>query len=573
MGGDVTGPSTNATVVKIRNVPVAAMTPGVGQNGYGLKYDHAQGQMVLGPVATTGNSISNLLIISNTAASTDVEVSEIGMYGTLRPGDLPSMVLNVGGYEAAYVDLLGITLQSGGIHLLSDFMDVNVAAYDGTVTAPAYTWDEDRDLGKYRISYGGDYGEGFCVNSNLVWFWAADGIHMTNGKSIFGLPYAAQIGSNAAQIASLQLQVSSNDADIATIATNAVAQTNLVIQQAQQYARTSVSNWYQAPALAAIIGAQDLDENDGNNVGLIGGLSGNDGIIYFGAVTAPAINYGPGIIGISSNFHNGPLSPLAGNLILFAGGYEGGTPSGTYGKIQFNIGGSVSPIFEGVVTEVDTNGWNFMGRNLAGITRLQGNGTVLQLGSGASNCLDITNNAIRFRNTYFDDVTIPATSLGNNTNNSTTFNSGELAWQLENNSQTNAAGHTIFGTLQLSHRYKPGTPVDFHCHWYQPTVTNANYTNFWALMRWNHNGQAPGAWVRYHGTNVYGGNTGLTSVANSMQITDFGCPPGYTNANFSSILDVKLEYNGALGHDVPLLIKALDAHMEIDRIGTDNEYD
>jgi len=216
MGGDVTGASTNATVMKIRNVPIDTLAPDESKDGYGLKYSHSSGKMVLGPVASSGSSISNLCVVSNTAVSTDVTVDKVGFYRILRPGDLPSMVINVGGYEAAYFDLLGLTLQAGGIHLLSDFMAVNVAAYDGSVTAPAYTWDEDRDLGKYRISYGGDYGEGYCVSSNLIWFWAADGIHLSSGKSIFGLSYDAQIGSNVVQLASLQSQVASNDTDISS---------------------------------------------------------------------------------------------------------------------------------------------------------------------------------------------------------------------------------------------------------------------------------------------------------------------------------------------------------------------
>lgn len=192
MGGDISGKSTNATVVKIRNVAVAALSPGEEEDGYGLKYDHATQTLLLGPVATEGgSSISNILRLSGTAVVTDVSVTNIGVYRIIRPGDLPSMALNVGGYEAAYVDLLGITLKAGSLHLLSDVLAVNPAAYDGTVAVPAYSWDDDRDLGKYRMSYNGDYGEGYCVNSNLVWFWAADGLHLTNGAALFGVDYVA----------------------------------------------------------------------------------------------------------------------------------------------------------------------------------------------------------------------------------------------------------------------------------------------------------------------------------------------------------------------------------------------
>lgn len=192
LGGDATGFITNATVVKIRNIAVAPLSPGEEEDGYGLKYDHASQTLLLGPVATEGgNSISNILRLSGTAVVTDVAVTNIGIYRTIRPGDLPSMALNVGGYEAAYVDLLGITLKAGSIHLLSDVLAVNPAAYDGTVAAPAYTWDADRDLGKYRMSYNGDYAEAYCVTGELVWFWARDGLHLTNGAALYGVDYVA----------------------------------------------------------------------------------------------------------------------------------------------------------------------------------------------------------------------------------------------------------------------------------------------------------------------------------------------------------------------------------------------
>lgn len=189
MGGDVTGPSTNATVIKIRTVPVGELAPEESQDGYGIKYDHATGTLILGPVASEGSTISNILILTGTAAETDVSFGQIGVYQITRPGDLPSIALNAGGSEIAYVDLLGITLKAGSLHLLSDFLAVNPSAYDGSVSAPAYTWEGQLDLGKYRLSYGGGYGEGFCVGSNLVWFWGEDGIHLTNGAALFGLQY------------------------------------------------------------------------------------------------------------------------------------------------------------------------------------------------------------------------------------------------------------------------------------------------------------------------------------------------------------------------------------------------
>lgn len=189
MGGDVSGPSTNALVIKLHGVSVPDLGVDAGKDGYTLAYDHDTAGLILSPAAVGGTTISNLVLISGTSTPTSVAYTNVGIYRTIRSGNLPALVLNAGGSDVAYFDLLGITLRSGSIHLLTDFLSINPAAYDGSVTAPAYTWDEDRDLGKYRISYNGDYGEGFCVGSNLVWFWAADGFHLTNGARAFGLNY------------------------------------------------------------------------------------------------------------------------------------------------------------------------------------------------------------------------------------------------------------------------------------------------------------------------------------------------------------------------------------------------
>ncbi len=186
MGGDVTGPSTNAVVVGIRSVPVAELQPGFAQDGYGLKYNHATGQLLLGPVATEGTSISNLLTLVSTAQATDVPAGRIGMYRIIRPGNLPSAVINVNGAEIAWFDLLGMTMRQGSIHLLGSDLVVSPAAYDGSIAAPAYTWAAQRGLGKYRFSTGAGYAEGYVIGGSRIWHWDENGIHLSPGKQVFG---------------------------------------------------------------------------------------------------------------------------------------------------------------------------------------------------------------------------------------------------------------------------------------------------------------------------------------------------------------------------------------------------
>lgn len=186
MGGDVSGPSTNATVVAIRGVGVAEIAPDEETDTYVLTYDHATGTFILAPAGGGGLFEGNILRLNLTAQASDVLFDEVGMYRTIRPGNLPSAVINVAGTEIAWFDLLGMTMRYGSIHLLSDELSVNVAAYDGSAAAPAYTWAGGKTLGKYRFSYGGDYAEGFAVNSNRVWYWGNDGIHLDDGMEIFG---------------------------------------------------------------------------------------------------------------------------------------------------------------------------------------------------------------------------------------------------------------------------------------------------------------------------------------------------------------------------------------------------
>lgn len=216
MGGDVTGVSSNASVVAIRSIPVSELFPGAEEDGYGLKYDHSLGALTLGPVASTGGgtTISNLLLISGTASLTDVPFTNVGVYRTMRPGNLPSAVVNVGGAEVAYFDLLGMTLRVGSLHLLSANLTANPAAYDGDVGHPAYTWASQLDLGKYRMSYGGGYGEGYTVKTNLVWFWAEDGVHIvrdllvTNQVTLSGgidLDGANMVGAELVRGSTLQM--------------------------------------------------------------------------------------------------------------------------------------------------------------------------------------------------------------------------------------------------------------------------------------------------------------------------------------------------------------------------------
>ncbi len=230
MGGDIDGESTNARVTHIYRIPVAELFPGAEEDGYGLKYDHELGQLILGPVATEGTAISNILILSTTAQASDVAAEEIGIYRAIRPGNIPTAVVNVDGFEIVHIDALGLTLKSGSIHLLGSELAVNIAAYDGTAAAPAYSWGAQRDLGKYRMSYDGTYAEAFTIASNLVWYWSHDGIHLAPGAIIHGYAPTSDVAQIAAHIAAVSGRVDQVEIDLPLIAADVAAVSSRVDQ-------------------------------------------------------------------------------------------------------------------------------------------------------------------------------------------------------------------------------------------------------------------------------------------------------------------------------------------------------
>jgi len=202
MGGDVSGPSTNASVIGLAGVPLSILSPGQAEDGFGIKYDHASGSLLLGPVASeSGGSTSNLLVVVGTNSRFAVEGQSAGFYRTIRPGFLPSLVANVGGQEVAFFDLLGITLRQGTISLLNTNLQANIRHFDGSVVNPAAAWSGDPQTGKYRFGYQGGSAEGFATGGQTIWYWTADGIHLAPGKSLFadGVVAQAEIDPRALQ--------------------------------------------------------------------------------------------------------------------------------------------------------------------------------------------------------------------------------------------------------------------------------------------------------------------------------------------------------------------------------------
>lgn len=191
----------------------------------------------------------------------------------------------------------------------------------------------------------------------------------------------------------------------------------------------------------------------------------------------------------------------------------------------------------------------------------------LVIGKGANNVTISTNGAVyNGDTTRWDDLVSQAFDAQLNPGqDKLSFNYSDLTLDMAADITTNSA-NKLYLPFQMSHQWDTNS-VDVHVHFMQPTTTNANYTNFFAIMRWVPNKKAPEPWYRYNGTPVF-----TLDGTNQMQIHDFGCPP-IVGAGYSASLDVLIEYDGTKGHDAVIPIKFVDVHYSKRSMGTNNEYD
>ena len=217
LAGDVTGPSTNSTVIGLRGVPVSLMTD--PQNGHALKFDAATQSLMLGPVASeVGGSYSNVILVTGTNTRFSVGNNQAGLYRIMRPGNIPSMAVNVDGTEVAYYDLLGMTVRFGTLSLLNSNLSANVRHYDGSAAQPAAAWVADPQTGRYRISYQAGSGEAYATAGQTVWYWTADGIHLAPGKSLFADGVVAETENDPLSLQTSAWYVAHSDAGPYSIA-------------------------------------------------------------------------------------------------------------------------------------------------------------------------------------------------------------------------------------------------------------------------------------------------------------------------------------------------------------------
>jgi hypothetical protein len=163
--------------------------------------------------------------------------------------------------------------------------------------------------------------------------------------------------------------------------------------------------------------------------------------------------------------------------------------------------------------------------------------------------------------TRFDDLFFPLSQVRIGANSLPHFdftNNGLLFPQ-------NDTAEYVLITVQLPHRWKEGSTIYPHLHYMQ---TQNVQPTFRAEYRWHNAGDAiPGSWTNYD-LNV----NALPYVSGSMhQILKASAGIDGTGKTISSLLEIKL-YRTDNVHTGDLLAKQFDVHIEIDSLGSTEEY-
>ena len=122
----------------------------------------------------------------------------------------------------------------------------------------------------------------------------------------------------------------------------------------------------------------------------------------------------------------------------------------------------------------------------------------------------------------------------------------------------------MWAIAQMPHQWKYSTAIDPHLHWIQ---TNSDQTNMWYIYYRAYDiGDVVSAWT-------YTGVAATNTVAySSGSLHQLSCFPDVTmtGIGLSGIVDFKVMRDGGSGTGT-VLLKELDVHYEIDKLGSANE--
>jgi hypothetical protein len=161
--------------------------------------------------------------------------------------------------------------------------------------------------------------------------------------------------------------------------------------------------------------------------------------------------------------------------------------------------------------------------------------------------------------------------LGRNVDSSSShivFNYTETALQFKNSCNTTDVTRMAHVVVQLPHRWKHGSQISPHLHWYQTT----NGINWYLSYRWYNIGVAqPSDWTQLpmskQVVSWYPSSNAIQQINECVDIDG-------TGKTFSSLIEFCIQRDGVndfYNQDI-VYAKSFDVHIEIDGFGSELEY-
>jgi len=194
LGGDLLTVDGNATVIAVRNIPVANTVPQVGQTW--LMGD--DGIMCPGSVAQDG-AVTGFVAVEDTATGEDMPPDTVGFTREIRGGQAV-LPFYIGGTEIGFFSTNGLSLTIGSLNYLNDvFLEAFFRAQDGTVATPAYAFAADTTMGWYRKSDGGGYVWAYAQGGQDVALLGPDRLEVATGKKLY-LPVGSMLAPSLSML-------------------------------------------------------------------------------------------------------------------------------------------------------------------------------------------------------------------------------------------------------------------------------------------------------------------------------------------------------------------------------------
>lgn len=205
---------------------------------------------------------------------------------------------------------------------------------------------------------------------------------------------------------------------------------------------------------------------------------------------------------------------------------------------------------------------------IANVTKMEVRSTGVDFSDTVSFQSNVTvNGTFILEEPTWDDMTFPANGFQiHRTQGVLDYDFAEIGVTFPNNASTNVDNEAASAPVQFEHAWFEGSEIRPHLHYIQ---TDANQTNNWYMTyRWYNVGDTVPAWSdRVLGTNI------VTYVSGSLhQIAEFP-PIDGTGKTLSSMFDVRIERDG--DNDTfngSLLFKQFDIHIQIDKLGSKEEF-